>query len=341
MLVCNHCFTDPEIIGLIKSSSIDVGPCSVCGSEGSLYELDELKDFFTDFLSIFEAVDEGDTIIQKIESDWNLFSSKDVAGAILDEIVGHSDLNISMSKPVKYLDEIESQYSYWQTLKSDLKQNRRYTTRIDDISELKWDVYLQPNYTINSTQEFFRARIHTSDEDEKPFPLKSMGTPPKHLTTAGRANPQGIPYLYLCMDKTTTLYETRVSYLDYVSLAKFKVRENETLNIVDFTQLNGYGVFLQITEFGAIETAKRKLLTALISKDMSKPLRRFDSQIEYVPTQFICEFIRHVSGADGLIFASSLVQEGINLVVFNPNKMECVDVELHHITKVEINHQKI
>ena len=270
-----------------------------------------------------------------------MFSSKDVAGASLDEIVRYSDLTKLMTGPVKYLDEIESYNIYWQSLKSDLKQTRRYTTRIDDISELKWDVYLQPNYTINSTQEFFRARIHTSDNEVKPFPLESMGTPPSHLTTAGRANPQGIPYLYLCMDKTTTLYETRVSYLDYVSLAKFKVRENETLNIVDFTQLNGYGVFLQITEFGAIETAKRKLLTALISKDMSKPLRRFDSQIEYVPTQFICEFIRHISGADGLIFASSLVKDGINLVVFNPDKMECVDVELHHITKVEINHQKI
>ena len=41
---------------------------------------------------------------------------------------------------------------------------------------------------------------------------EEMGCPPADMATAGRANPMGIPYLYLCKNEETTYYEVRALY---------------------------------------------------------------------------------------------------------------------------------
>ena len=43
-------------------------------------------------------------------------------------------------------------------------------------------------------QIWYRARLQSMTE---PFLRDEMGAPPKHLASQGRANPAGIPYLYL------------------------------------------------------------------------------------------------------------------------------------------------
>ena len=43
-----------------------------------------------------------------------------------------------------------------------------------------------------------------------------------------------------------------------------------------------------------------------ISDDLSRPMRRYDSIVDYVPTQFICEYIKYTAKADGIAFKSSL-----------------------------------
>ena len=81
---------------------------------------------------------------------------------------------------------------------------------------------------------------------------------------------------------------------------------------------------------------KKNVLDA-IRKDLSKPLRRYDSELEYVPTQFICEYCKHVVGADGITFESSLWQGGRNYVLFDEKSAECIDVESHVIKRIDID----
>ena len=45
------------------------------------------------------------------------------------------------------------------------------------------------------------------------------------MASPGRANPKGIPYLYITTDEKTILYETRATYLDYVTIG--------TLNLIE------------------------------------------------------------------------------------------------------------
>ena len=78
------------------------------------------------------------------------------------------------------------------------------------------------------------------------------------------------------------------------------------------------------------------LLKRFISIDLSKPIRRYDSEIEYIPTQFICEYIRYISDADGILFNSSLHNGGKNIVLFNQDKVECVKVDMYRVSEVDI-----
>lgn len=65
-------------------------------------------------------------------------------------------------------------------------------------------------------------------------------------------------------------------------------------------------------------------------------MRRYDTDIEYIPTQFICEFIKIFTGASGIRFNSSLHPIGNNIVMFDLQKMECTNVQLKKINKVDL-----
>lgn len=78
-----------------------------------------------------------------------------------------------------------------------------------------------------------------------------------------------------------------------------------------------------------------------ISRDLSRPLPRYDSELEYIPTQFICEYIRFKIEADGIQFNSSLEKGGVNIVLFNRENIECIDVEVHQIDEVKMKSRRI
>lgn len=162
-----------------------------------------------------------------------------------------------------------------------------------------------------------------------------MGCPPKELATAGRANPIGIPYLYLSDTAKTTYFEVRALYLDRLSVGTFKTMRE--LKLVDF--IYDVNLFLAYNdgEVSLAETIIKKKIIDAISADLSKPLRRYDSELEYVPTQLICEYCRHIVNADGITFESSLHIGGRNYVLFDENSAQCMRVDLHEITTIDID----
>jgi len=128
----------------------------------------------------------------------------------------------------------------------------------------------------------------------------------------------------------TILYEVRASYLDELSVGTFELNpEFESIKLVDFTEDTS---LFQPNSSSINKTIKAKLLRQKISGDLSKPMRRYDSELEYIPTQFICEFIKVFTGAFGIRFNSSLHPKGNNVVLFDQNLMTCVSVK-----KVKIN----
>jgi len=125
--------------------------------------------------------------------------------------------------------------------------------------------------------------------------------------------------------------------LDELSIGEFRLKkEFGRVRIVDFTEDTVLFQPGQVTE-----TIKSRLLRDRISIDLSKPMRRYDTEIEYIPTQFICEFIKIFTGASGIRFTSSLHPEGNNVVIFDQDKMECTKVMLKKVSMVNLGSTEI
>ncbi len=332
MKLCACCFQDEEIRQFIESTSKEVAVCDYCGKTSKLIEVEELLDFFSEFISIFHPDTDGIPLVEIIQRDWNIFSNSSLGSTLLSDILANvNSVLFSSDTLVTYLPEITECVNYWDSIKESLKWEQRFLINAAKLEEeYSWSTLFYVNAAIDSSVSLYRARIH-HDGRLSCFSTTEMGSPPQNKSTAGRANPLGIPYLYLSKSKETTLYETRALYLDILSIGRFVV-SNETLKIVDFTSKSSPFTY----EVGMVELAKSFLLKRAISHDLSKPIRRFDSELEYIPTQFLCEFIRYNTGADGIQFSSSVHKGGVNIVLFNPNAVECIDVELHQITGVKI-----
>lgn len=334
MKVCGNCFNDLEIKNFIESTSNELGSCDYCNTPANfILSLEELLDFFSEFIDVFVLDDEiGTPILNLIKNDWEMFSSETNSNELLNDILSQIDSTIKLATTtVCYKEEIVDCIDYWEILKDDLKWKRRFLSDIETIFDLGWDTYFNSTTDMSKDKILYRARIH-NQENLGAYNSNEMGTPLKEYATNGRANPDGIPYLYLSENYETTLYETRVTYLDEVSVGDFKLVEGEELLLVDFTDYRS--PFLDMGNI--IENAKSRLLQKKISFDLSKPIRRYDSQLEYLPTQFICEFIRYINSADGIVFDSSLHKGGINYVIFSDKKFECIKVQKYHVTTINI-----
>jgi RES domain. len=341
MRICACCFNDIELKQFVsthpKKETVD---CSYCGFNSESIEIEELLDFFSDFFSILTKNEKGKTLSELIQQDWNLFSTDTNIQEILTIILQQLNSDLTVNDKVLYIKEITDCIEHWETLKEDLKWNRRFLADAERLINLKWDTLFGIYSTIDSNNEFYRARIHF-DGCREQIGKEHLGCPPKEKSVGGRANPQGIPYLYLCNNIDTTLYETRVSYLDVVSIGTFKLKETEELKIVDFTQWQSpFNAFCD-DSISMIDFVKGKLLRQHISKDLSKPMRRFDSEMEYLPTQFICEFVRYIVGATGIQFNSSLHKGGVNIVLFEPENVQCVEERVYQVNGIEITYEKI
>jgi hypothetical protein len=202
---------------------------------------------------------------------------------------------------------------------------------MNSLEDLGWDSFFNTQFELQSKDKMYRARVHHKSGLSAYEPNKMM-CPSRKNVGGGRANPLGIPYLYLSDNSETVLYEVRASFLDELSVGTFKLKDSEgKTKIVDFTEDTSLFKLNKVNE-----TIKASLLRDKISKDLSKPMRRYDTEIEYISTQFICEFIKVYTGASGIRFRSSLHPSGNNIVIFDQDIIECIDVKLEKITSLKL-----
>jgi hypothetical protein len=71
-----------------------------------------------------------------------------------------------------------------------------------------------------------------------------------------------------------------------------------------------------------------------LGEELTRPVSPQGAAIDYVPSQYLCEFIKKC-GYDGVIYRSS-VSDGINLALFDPGKAVGGTVELYNITRVSV-----
>lgn len=329
MRVCKDCFSDEELCREIDSNAETEGKCDICGGRGKVIDVNDLYDFLSNVVNLFCKNPEAtETITDILQNDWNLFNNVRCADIIVTEILDRMNPGFGLNDKVSYTHNIMDRIDVWSQLKKTVREEYRFF-----FEHNKFDEYadLTPTYILKAGAILYRARI--TPMGQKRIRRANMGCPPSSKAVAGRANPVGIPYLYMCRDEKTTYYEVRAGYMDRLSIGTFMI--NRDLEIVDF---NSKASLYLAYNGGAslVDTVVRKKILEAISIDLSKPLRRYDTELEYIPTQLICEYCK-INGADGICFDSSLHKNGLNYVLFNPADATCIKVTSREIKNIDID----
>ena len=301
----------------------------------------QLQEFLYSLVKIFEYDPDGIPLYELIQKDWELFVSDSACIKVMDSIIALDVDDIKKARitdctsKVVYQKSITGCVDVWETLKEDIKNHHRFTTSLDKLKDAGWDTLLDNKMLLNPDTVYYRARIRKKKSDS--FGTNDMGAPDVENCTPGRANPEGIPYLYLCEEVKTTLYETKVNKHDVVTIGHFQIADSNPLFVEDLTDIDLNAV--NLLDEDVVTLAKRKLLIRALSSDMSKPMHRFDSNIEYVPTQFICEYVSLTQDVSGIRFSSSVYKQGTNLVIFKPGLMKCIEVENYLVKDLDITEE--
>jgi len=79
----------------------------------------------------------------------------------------------------------------------------------------------------------------------------------------------------------------------------------------------------------------------LISQEIAKPLRRHDSELDYLPTQYISDYIKS-QGFDGVEYMSTMREGGFNLAVFAcNNSFSCTKTTVYRIKSISYSEEAI
>jgi len=183
-------------------------------------------------------------------------------------------------------------------------------------------------------QLWYRARIRTGETN---YEIKDMGPPPNRLASHGRANPPGIPYLYVGSQPDTAASEVRPHTGEVACVAEFKI--TAPLRAVDLRNPRKLVSPFLLGDASAIGQLRADIpFLERLGEELTRPVLPQGAAIDYVPSQYLCEFIKK-SGYDGVIYRSS-VSEGMNLALFDPSKAEGGDVSLYKINRVSVDVQR-
>ena len=161
------------------------------------------------------------------------------------------------------------------------------------------------------TSLWHRARLLS---DDRRLSLEEMGAPPANLAGHGRANPAGIPYLYLGSTEIAALSEVRPHTGQEACVATFQV---EPLKVVDLRDpRKSVSPFILEGAEQILSLRSGLPLLERLGEELTKPVQPHSAAFEYIPSQYLCEFIKK-RGYKGVIYRSS-VSDGVNLALFFP-----------------------
>lgn len=182
--------------------------------------------------------------------------------------------------------------------------------------------------TVYRTVEESNEEIEIEEEEDAPHAPSRMKPIPNWLVE-GRANPRGIPYLYLATKRATALAEVRPWVGSRVSLGIFEMVRD--LRLVDCAR--NITDFIFFFEEPAPAERERAVWSA-IDRAFARPVERSDDVADYVPTQIIAELFKR-NGYDGIAYKSAFGENGYNVALFEVAAANLTYCELQEVTGIE------
>ncbi|MCL2547479.1 MAG: RES family NAD+ phosphorylase [Oscillospiraceae bacterium] len=346
MNCCINCFCDSEIYAIISSRK-QFGDCYFCNSINVLvYDINSVETQISQMMiSLVNTYSPSNSETSKplsvaLRDDWDIFNINNLTIDKTLELIKslcssdyhkndkifENGVNIPVLADNDFLCEFcVVQGNNWEAFSNAIKYDNRYHSGMFNTDVFtRFLSMFEKKLPIKS--RFYRARVAESFNG---FSTDSMGAPPPGKRSVGRINPEGIGTLYLGNSPKTALAEIRAATFDFVTIGTF---ENcQEYNIVDFSAIDAASPFLfdgNLEQFAANKNVLKE-----IAAEIAKPLRRSDSHLEYLPTQFISEFIKSKDYA-GVEYKSTLNPDGYNLAMFDTESFICHHVQTISVTEI-------
>ena len=336
MKCCAECFGDRGLRkSIIPLRSTEVGRCSYCTSDNvAVIAPTQLSEYFELLISAYRPDAAGMLLVYWFRKDWGLFEHPRMDDSrvkdLLSEILDDGEIVRQSFKPATDLEA--DPLSEWEKLRDELRYHNRFFPEVNiDLDRL--ELLLSP-LTLDSDEVpslWYRARIQTG---ELPFPLVDMGAPPKRIASHGRANPAGIPYLYLGSTQATAISEIRPHTGEVACVADFRTPDD--LKLVDLRnpkKMVSPFLLEDATNIGRMRSDLPFL--ERLGEELTRPVVPQAAAIDYTPSQYLCEFIKKC-GYNGVIYRSS-VSDGINLALFDPALAEPGTVIQYRVSRVSVD----
>ena len=336
MYCCAECFSDKGLkTQIIPEWSSKEGDCSFCKTKKQpIIEPNKLSEYFEVLVGIYRPNESGKLLIEWLKEDWLLFDHPELdtvdANALLGEIL--DDGEIIRRKFVPLAPDQSELLTTWKRLTTELMHSNRFFPdtefEYNRLEELFGNLVFDQS---DHSSKWYRARIEKEDRCYEP---KEMGAPPKRAASHGRANPAGIPYLYLGSEPGTAAAEVRPHPGEIVCVAEFQT-ESE-LQLVDLRSPRSLiSPFLLSDEsaLAQLRSGDIKFLESL-GQGLAVPVIPTAAGIDYTASQYLCEFIKKC-GYQGVIYNSS-ISEGMNLALFDLDKVTVGETTEYEITGVPV-----
>ncbi len=231
---------------------------------------------------------------------------------------------------------------YWENFCTTVKTKKRFTTFLSLDDEDKYDYGLPNNFLFHLADNYiptlievvpfgtkiYRARIN--NENKQLF-HKDLTSPPPEKSRNSRMSPIGISFFYGGMTTKVCIHELRPDIAEHIEIAEFEVVKDLLILNLAIECEAPKSIFN--TDYSFSDEEYFKPFLEHFSRDISKPIRKSDNEIEYIPTQVFTEFIKtrnfrdryYLPDSDGKVknvfvdgikFHSSIMNSGLNIVLF-------------------------
>lgn len=186
-----------------------------------------------------------------------------------------------------------------------------------------WRAQLGNDWRENSDSSPFQVAV--------PFEMSRM-KPKPHSALEGRANPKGIPCLYVATTKHAAMSEVRPWIGALVSVAQFSAVR--PLSIVDCSVLHDQHLNLLLDwkpNQAATPERIQDFVWAAIDAAFAEPVSRVDDVAEYAATQILAELFKS-EGYDGVAYKSAFGEDAYNVALFDLDSAKQLDCALYEVT---------
>lgn len=255
--------------------------------------------------------------------------------------------------------EFASWYSYKRFARSVSSENR-YILGLEEKAFLETvlSTIRDRDVELATGEIFYRAQLGVDlapitdsdgnyiDDDVCGYPAKRM-KPLADRAREGRANPTGIPVLYVADTVETAVSEVRPWVGADLSVAECRVLR--PLNTLDLSVGHGRSSFsgpVLRHMLGGPPLSKEEKENAVwtdIDNAFSQPVTHSDDRADYAPTQMLAELFRK-QGYDAIRYKSQFGDaeqvKGYNIAIFNPDDVEIVSCGPYKVKSIKVTSQQ-